>query len=268
MSQEKMTKWSSDRLEDYILLPAASGYVLRRDCFFVSHFWQTKDHPDPHGKILRLHQEELRQKEWSYIWVDWTCMPQEPRNQVEQTYFWRSLSTMSGIIRNCGFTWFYPPFEPRIWILYEVAEFFLTSEGALPDFDDIRPFKSHVEEMLRTSVQAVLTKHKYKSTYSRDEAFLMSWLEFLVLLKKLRLDIINLRSIMDALTWPPRTGVIMHGTPEGWLNIERFKGTITRNGEVFNFTPFPLWVRVPDIPAYMVGLTGEVGRRQVLVQSR
>ena len=170
-------------------------------------------------------------------------MPQKPRSELEQTYFFRSLATMSGIIRNCGFIWFYPPFEPRLWILYEVAENTLTCDGDLPDTVDIKPFTSHVQEMLSSSVQAVLKKYDYKSTYARDKAFLTSWLEFLVLLKKLQVDTIDLRRIMDHLTWGPKTKVIYYGTPEGHLHIQRFEGSVTRNGEIFNFTPFPCWVR-------------------------
>jgi hypothetical protein len=47
LSQRRMTKWSRDRLDDYVLLLAAPGFVTRRYCFFESHFWRTQDHPDP-----------------------------------------------------------------------------------------------------------------------------------------------------------------------------------------------------------------------------
>ncbi|KAF5847048.1 hypothetical protein GGP41_003295 [Bipolaris sorokiniana] len=38
MSQNRFRKWSREVLDDYVLLPAALGYVQRRDCFFISHF--------------------------------------------------------------------------------------------------------------------------------------------------------------------------------------------------------------------------------------
>src|SRR4051794_15800218 len=41
--QQALSKWSPGRLDDYVLLPAAPGYVQRTECFFVSHFWHTKD---------------------------------------------------------------------------------------------------------------------------------------------------------------------------------------------------------------------------------
>lgn len=123
LSQKTMTKWSRDRLDDYILLPASHGYVTRTECFFVSHFWQSDNDPDPGGKYLKLVQMELALQSWSYVFVDWTCLPQCPRSDTEKAYFLRALETMPAIIRNCGFMWNYPPFKPKLWILYEVAEY-------------------------------------------------------------------------------------------------------------------------------------------------
>ena len=86
-----MQRWSRDRLNDYILLPATPGFVLRSNCFFVSHFWQTKDDPDPDSKYLRLLQDELQSQPWSYTRVNWTCIPQHPRSEKENVYLLRSL---------------------------------------------------------------------------------------------------------------------------------------------------------------------------------
>lgn len=82
LSQTTMQKWSRDRLDDYVLLPASPGYVLRTYCFFVSHFWQTRDDPDPDGTYLRLVQDNLRLQSWDYVWVDWSCIPQHPRSSA------------------------------------------------------------------------------------------------------------------------------------------------------------------------------------------
>jgi hypothetical protein len=79
LSQETMTKWSRNALDDYVLLPATDGFVSRKECFFVSHFWRTQEHPDPDGECLRLLQAELQSQHWLYIWVDWTCTPQSPQ---------------------------------------------------------------------------------------------------------------------------------------------------------------------------------------------
>jgi hypothetical protein len=114
MSQTRMKKWSRDESDDYVLFPALNGFVTRGECLFVSHFWRTNDHPDPDGEYLRLHQAELESQAWSYIWVDWTCMPQGQRSVPEDAYFHRCLQKMSCIIRNRGFMYFYPPFEPGL----------------------------------------------------------------------------------------------------------------------------------------------------------
>lgn len=177
LSQQRMTKWSRDALDDYVLLPAIRPFVNRSDCFFVSHFWHSSEHPDPHGEYLCLLQADMERTAWLYIWVDWTCIPQNPRTQSEAAYFLRSLETVSSIIRNSGFMYYYPPFEPRMWILYEIAEFTLTcSEGiaGISPTADVNTFLAHIQEMLDKGVRSVLHKHKYKCTYERDMEFLTS----------------------------------------------------------------------------------------------
>ncbi|KAB5581277.1 hypothetical protein GE09DRAFT_466330 [Coniochaeta sp. 2T2.1] len=176
LSQKTMQKRSRDRLDDYVLLPATYGFVTRTLCFFVSHFWHTKDDPDPNGKYLRLLRDNLRPQTWLYIWLDWTCAPQHPRTPVEQAYFLRTLQSVSGIIRNSGFVWYYPPFEPRLWIFYEVAEYTLTCDGGLESINtaDMRTFTDHAKEMLQIGVRPMLAEHGYRCTYEHDMKFLTS----------------------------------------------------------------------------------------------
>ena len=238
MSQKRMKKWSRDDLDDYVLLPALPGFVSRRDCFFVSHFWRTQDHPDPDGKYLRLHQAELQWQPWKYIWVDWTCMPQSPRSLPEEVYFHRCLSTMSAIIRNCGFVYFYPPFEPRLWILYEITEYVLTSSGGIRVTSDIEPFLQHINEMRKTSVQATLAKYGYRCSFDRDRQYLTSWLELLVLLNRLHFSIDTIRKIMDSSTWFTMSETQLYSG----VKLKRFEGTLIVGGEMHMFTPFPRWV--------------------------
>ncbi len=242
LSQETMTKWSRDRLDDYILLPATPGYVLRTDCFFVSHFWHTRNDPDPGGKYLRLCQDQLRPQTWSYIWVDWSCIPQAPRKQQEENYFKRSLQTMSGIIRNSGFMWYYPPFQPRMWILYEIAEYSLTCDGGIESTEDNREFREHIMEMLHAGVRPTLEKYGYKCTYDRDQEFLTAWLEALVLLKTLKFFIYDIRRFQDHITWNPSVQVLRMYTMRGVADLRRYEGTLTFGGQCYKFTPFPTWV--------------------------
>ena len=246
LSQKTMMKWDRNALDDYVLLPGSNGFVSRSECFFVSHYWRTSRHPDPDGEYLRRFQAELQSQSWSYVWVDWMCMPQEPRSHAEELYFMRSLETVSAIIRNCGFIWYYPPYEARLWILYEVAEYVLTSSVDLPPTADIREFKNHVHEIVQTSVRSVLDKYSYRSRHERDRVFLTSWLEILVLLKKLHIDIIDMRRLMDHLTWSPSTKRIFHNQI-GLLELNKFEGTLIYHGQCYTFTPFPTFVSPPIV---------------------
>lgn len=252
LSQKTMTKWSRNRLDDYILLPASNGFATRAECFFVSHFWHSHNDPDPGGKYLRRLQIELGLQTWSYVWVDWTCLPQNPRCDTEETYFLRALRTMPAIIRNCGFAWHYPPFEPRLWILYEVAVYTLTCTDDPPPLHDNKQFLDHVKEMREVGVRATLSKHGYRCTIERDKGFITAWLELLILLRRLLVDIGDVkhilhkigdvRDILDKLTWMPIAGNIWINTLSGQVKLQPFKGALTLGGEQYTFTPFPKWV--------------------------
>jgi hypothetical protein len=113
VSQKRFTKWSANRLDDYIILPIDYGFANNQDCFFVSHFWRAKHNPDEDGEDLRLLQQDLADDHWSYIWVDWTCMPQGDergiRSMIEKQYFKKMLRCIPMIIRDCAFAWYVHP---------------------------------------------------------------------------------------------------------------------------------------------------------------
>lgn len=261
LSQSTMTKWGRDHLDDYVLLPA--DRVSRSECLFVSHFWRTKDSPDPDGKYLRLLQSDLQTQTWSYVWVDWSCAPQHPRTEAEQSYFLRTLGTIPGIIRNCGFAWYYPPFEPRLWILYEVAEYTLTTSlGVHQTTADIREFIDHVKEMVQVGVRPTLESHGYKCTYDGDKEFLTSWLELLVLLKRLHIDVLDVRRLLDFLTWEPTASHISLVTRKGLVELYKFEGILILEGERYTFTPFPELVSLA-VPVIINDLVTSSKGRQI-----
>jgi hypothetical protein len=169
-------------------------------------------------------------------------MPQSPRSPQEEGFFHRCLQTMSGIIRNCGFMYFYPPFEPRLWTLYEIAEYKLTCVGGIAMTSDIEPFLKHIDEMLETGVRATLEKHKYSCSYDRDRQYLTSWLELLVLLQQSHFSIDMIRQMMDHMTWFPTLQTQTYPAVE----LKRYEGTLVVNGEMHTFTPFPQWVSAKD----------------------
>lgn len=242
LSQTRVARWSRDRLEDYVLLPAQFGFVWRTDRFFISHFWQCAEHPDPNGEYLRLHQENLKRQRWSFVWLDWTCMPQNSREEMEEKYFLRSLETMPGIIRNSGFNYHFPPFKPRLWILFEVASYMLTAEQDWDWTPDIRHFVDHVREMVTHGVRSVLLKYHYECTFERDETYLTAWLELLVLLRQILRDVDDLKRVMDHLMWSPTLEGLWCKTPQGGLHIEKIEGRLAIQDEGYSFTPFPRWV--------------------------
>lgn len=249
MSQKCLKKWSRDELDDYVLLPAKPGFVSRRDCYFVSHYWRTQDHPDPNGEDLRLQQRELKSRTWSYIWVDWTCMPQSPRSSLQQEYFHCCLETMPGIIRHCGFVHIYPPFEPRLWILYEITEYLITSNEGMENGWEIAPFFEHLHDMLcltnppPSGVRATLARYGYRCSSDRDRQHLTSWLELLIILRRIPLRHSIIRGILDQLTWSPTRPewCFIRRDSLSWANIvlRKFEGTLTVDGTVHTFTPFP-----------------------------
>jgi hypothetical protein len=114
MRQNLFMKWDPDCLDDYILLPIEYGFVNKRDCFFISHYWRTPKHPDPEGEDFRLIRGDLDDVEWAYVWMDWTCLPQFPQNEMQQRYLNRMLPCIPTIVRNCAFEWRFPKFEPRL----------------------------------------------------------------------------------------------------------------------------------------------------------
>lgn len=157
---------------------------------------------------------------------------------------------MTGIIRNCGFAYFYPPFEPRLWILYEITEYALTCDRRLRITSDIESFLQHMNEMIQTGVQATLAKHNYRCSYDRDKEYLTSWLELIVLLKHLHFDTDIVRMIMDHMTWNDVTDTLYRLG----LQLNKYKGTLEVNGNIYTFTPFPCWVCAEHI--YKILLLG------------
>lgn len=237
LNHDRVLKWDSNHLERYILLPVDYGFANNQDCYFVSHYWHTKDHPDPEGSDLRLIQEDLRGEEWSYVWLDWTCMPQVPRTDGEQRYFNRMLRYISMLVRDCAFAWRFPSFEPRAWVLFEVAEFVLTHKGRWVT-DDIAPFIAHVDEMVRIgNVHPIIDKYGYRCTKNGDMRLVVGWLEILVIIANIVEDVGVRQCILDVLNRPivGSYNLIVPGMPN--FQIDKANGTITLDGETWNFTP-------------------------------
>jgi hypothetical protein len=233
MQQKHLMKWDSARLDEYILLPLQVGFANKKDCFFVSHFWHDPKDPDPKGGDIRLFQGDLTREEWSYIWLDWSCAPQLPRNKVQETYFTVILRSMPALIRDCGFEWRYPAFEPRGWILFEVAEYILNNKSHTVT-PDIKPFISHVAQMINDGVRPVIAKHGYVCRNEGDLQLIIGWLELLVILCRVVPDVYRRRQIQDEID---KSSVGSCTYYEAGIEVDKAKGVVTHKGTTYHFTP-------------------------------
>ncbi|KAF8250245.1 hypothetical protein K440DRAFT_659687 [Wilcoxina mikolae CBS 423.85] len=209
--QKLLMKWDPVRLGEFIFLPIHYGFVNNQDCFFVSHYWHTREHPDPEGHDMCLFLEDLAQVEWSYIWVDWTCMPQAPRSEVQRTYFKKMLQSI-----------------PMLVVDYVLnhAEYTVT--------DDIKPFISHVVEMAKDGVRPVVSKYGYVCTNGGDLPLVIGWLEVLIILAKV---VPNAGTRQEIFNWINRDYVGSYANPVLGIEIDKARGVISCNGTTYEFTP-------------------------------
>ncbi|KAG0335160.1 hypothetical protein BG004_000114 [Podila humilis] len=241
MSQSRFPKWSAASLDSYVLIPVAHGFTNNKECFFVSHFWRTPEHPDPNGIDLSLLQGALREEEWSYIWVDYSCLPQVPRTAAEECYFKSMLKRIPALVQDCAFVGAFPAFESRAWVLYEVATFVLDHNFGGPYGDDMLPFVSHVHEMVEKGVGPTLKNYGYKCTNDSDLALVTAWLEILVILCR------NVK----APTSHQRTSIRQQIMGDLYKNcsllnyvflgvtVDKASGILTIDGTTHKFTPIP-----------------------------
>ncbi len=87
---------------------------------FISHKWESVDHPDPRGYQLKTIIREF--KDDCLIWYDYACLPQNPRDKKEQLIFSTGIDTIPHLIEQC---WFYiigsqlKQYRTRAWCQFE-----------------------------------------------------------------------------------------------------------------------------------------------------
>ncbi|KAF8150373.1 hypothetical protein K438DRAFT_1865714 [Mycena galopus ATCC 62051] len=175
---------------------------------------------------------------WSYVWVDWTCMPQVgvdgKRTPLEKYYFGMMLQCIPMLVRDCAFEWRFPAWEPRAWILYEVAEYVLGHREYVTT-DDNRPFLLHVREMVLFGVHSVLDMYEYRCTNASDMALVTGRLELLVILAKIFPNDVAIRQdLLDDLSKPANGTVVDVALG---VEINKTEGTVRYRGQVHRFTP-------------------------------
>jgi len=184
---------------------------------------------------MRLFREDLANADWSYVWVDWTCLPQAPRSEAQQAYFQRKLEGIPMLIRNCGFEWRFSTFRPRAWILFEVAVFML-AQRSYTITADLKPFISHVMEMFGKGVHTVISNHQYACTEGSDLQLITGWLELLLILAKVVPDITERRDILD---FAERSSVGLYTNLGYGIKIDKRQGVLSYLGTTYKFNPLP-----------------------------
>lgn len=238
MRQSRFIKWDMSHLDDYVLLPAEEGFVNKRDCFYVSHFWRTREAPDPQGEDFKLVHQDLANQQWTYVWVDWTCLPQNAGTQVEREYTNRMLMRTPVLMRECAFEWRYPEFQPRLWILLEVAQYMLNSSGNFAKTADMQPYIDDVHAMKSEGVYQTIKRRGYSCSMGRDYRLLVGWLELLIIMSKIVPEIPMRKFLLDSLE-PASVGGLKH--MDTGINVDKTNGIVSHNGAVYRFDPlFPL----------------------------
>ncbi|KAK2855638.1 hypothetical protein FQN49_004996 [Arthroderma sp. PD_2] len=239
LRQDTPTKWSPDRLDDYILLPIGERFTNQTDCIFFSHYWRTEEHPDPEGEDLRLQQKRLEDGFWShvsYFWMDFTCLPQGKRTAVQEKYFRHTLQSIPILVRDCTFIWRFPPFEPRLWVFFELAQFTFNRSRPIPLVDS-RPFMRHVSEMKGAGVSFVINKYGYRCKSQGDREQIIAWLEMLLILYRVVPSIRTRREILNVVD---NSTVSRCHHVQANVEVDKARGIIIANGTTYTFTPLPI----------------------------
>ncbi|RYP43490.1 hypothetical protein DL768_009907 [Monosporascus sp. mg162] len=242
LRQKSFQIWDPDRLDDYIVLPVEGKFANDTDCMFISHYWRGLGHPDPQGLDLQPLQQRLRKGFWgraAYFWVDFTCLPQwsriSPRTPPQDTYFRRVLLSIPKLVRDCGFTWHFPDFQPRLWVLFESAEFVRNRSRPIA-LADIEPFMDHLREMKGYGVRYVLNRHGYRCTNQGDRELVIGWLELLLILSRIVPSVRTRQIILNAVD---NTMVRTCHHEESGITVDKEKGTVTMNERTYEFSPIP-----------------------------
>ncbi|RYP75991.1 hypothetical protein DL771_002063 [Monosporascus sp. 5C6A] len=236
IKQNKFLKWDPSRLDEYVLLPLAQGFINMDDCFYVSHFWNTKEHPDPTGEDFRLIRDDLAGQDWKYIWIDWTCLPQSTRSEIQEKYFTKMLLRSAILMRECGFEWRYPTFQPRLWILVEVAQYVVANIHKYVVTPNMQPFVDDVLSMKKKGVQHVIRERGYTCTMPQDYRLLVGWLELTIIMPRLFRNVSHKRSLRDWIDIPA-VGCLMER--EYGTVVDKVNGIVSQNKNVYRFVP--LW---------------------------
>jgi hypothetical protein len=98
---------------------------------FISHRWESKDHPDPTGEQLR----RLRVLKECWIIYDYTSFPQLPRTEPEEAQFRQIIDCMDELIKKV-IVLASPDYLTRGWLVYEYIVGSLESDIVCDEVND------------------------------------------------------------------------------------------------------------------------------------
>ncbi|KAH8587249.1 hypothetical protein B0O99DRAFT_642407 [Bisporella sp. PMI_857] len=249
----KFRKWDPKELDSYVIMPIVEGFCDSKDSFFVSHYWHTQDDPDPQGVDYKEISKTLRRekKQWSYVWTDWTCLPQAPRSETEDKYFEKMLYRVPKLIRECRFAFTYAKFSARLWTIFEWSQIVLFQSSTFNDSGEPRTMPEHFSKdlflMSQHGVGTLVEARQYEATSKRDAWLLIGWLELHILLLKLIPNPTIRKHLFDELD-KPFAGVLHHY--DIGMEIDKKNGMVIYQGKIYRFSPtydVPQEVRPTDL---------------------
>lgn len=191
LRMKKFVVWEEMNPKDWFIVPLDEGFINNSDFQFFSHFWRTKEHPDPDAVDLKNLKEiwEKEDKLTKYIWIDFCCIPQLSRSNIEQEYCNRVLGAIPLLIQECCFSWIYEEKDDRnrVWIFYEMMVNSLLHLDKIPLTDDNKKYHDLIVEFftLEKPLEQFLAKHKFSTASSGDLDYIIKYLSIIMKLRTL-----------------------------------------------------------------------------------
>ena len=201
-----LTVWEDIPPTSLFIVPLADLVVNNTDFMFFSHFWRTREHPDPEGCDLRYLQKLNSNETAKYIWIDFCCIPQRDMSSNEERYAKVMLSRIPKLLQLCCWDWHYVDDDSRnrAWIFFEIFLTLLLSVYKDPPlFSQHEKYKTLIDDFLqsKSSVQ-IFTEDKKFSTSSRgDLTYICNTLSVILKLRSIpQTPVIWTRQIISHMT--------------------------------------------------------------------
>lgn len=206
LKMKRFIVWEEMNFNDFILIPLDSLFINNHDCQFFSHFWRTKNHPDPDGYDLELLKQHLRQdKITKYVWIDYCCIPQHLDHEIKQRYFEYILTRIPVLIQECSFNFFYieNDVRNRVWIFYEMMLYNLIHVKKLPITEDNEKYYNFMLKFLSENnlLEDFFVRNDFKTASEDDLTYIIKYLTIFMKLGSIIDDIAQIHELLDNLNF-------------------------------------------------------------------